>query len=275
VSRRLAKVIAGREIDNGNESVLLRVISLCPSLTELVFDLGAGTELIGRTKFCVHPSDGVAAVEKVGGTKNPKTDRIIALAPDVVLMNEEENRQEDAGLLRGAGINCHVSFPRTVEETAHMVRNIAGILDRRPSGEVIAREIEARASRVREASAGRPPVRYVYLIWRRPWMVAAGDTFASALLALAGGANAFASPASRYPEVTAAEIAAAKPDVVFFSSEPFPFTEAHAAELSGETGIPSSRMMFVDGEYITWHGSRTPAGIDYAESVIVAARGSG
>jgi iron complex transport system substrate-binding protein len=100
----------------------MRIVSLCPSLTELVFDLGLGASLVGRTKFCIHPADGVGTVEKVGGTKNPKIDRIIELAPDLVLLNEEENRREDAEALQAAGLKCHVSFPHTALDTAEMVR---------------------------------------------------------------------------------------------------------------------------------------------------------
>src|SRR5256885_12098836 len=107
----------------------MRVVSLCPSLTELVFDLGRGDTLVGRTKFCVRPADRVADVPSVGGTKNPKIDRIVALAPDLVLLNEEENRREDAEALLAAGIARHVSFPKTAEQTATMVRDIAATLD--------------------------------------------------------------------------------------------------------------------------------------------------
>ena len=104
----------------------MRLVSLCPSLTELVFDLGAGDELVGRTKFCVHPADKVEAIEKVGGTKNPKLERIIELAPDLVLMNEEENRAEDAAALEAAGIQVHSSMPRTAADTA--TPPISGVL---------------------------------------------------------------------------------------------------------------------------------------------------
>ena len=108
----------------------MRLVSLCPSLTELVFDLGLGGDLVGRTKFCIHPADGVAAVERVGGTKNPKVARIIELAPDLVLLNAEENRREDADALVRAGLRVHVSMPRDAAETAAMVRSIAGALGR-------------------------------------------------------------------------------------------------------------------------------------------------
>src|SRR3712207_2018000 len=218
-----------------------RIVSLCPSLTELVFDLGLGHALAGRTKFCVHPEGAVEAIEKVGGTKNPKIDRIIALAPDLVLLNEEENRREDAEALAAAGVRCHVSFPRDVDDTARMVRDIGGALDRREEAERIASDIERRAARVRGAARRAPAVRYAYLIWRKPWMVAGGDTFVAAMLALPGGVNVFAERSERYPTVTPDDLAAADPDAVLLSSEPFPFKEKHAEELSAATGLPRQR----------------------------------
>src|SRR3712207_6079394 len=181
----------------------MRLVSLCPSLTELVFDLGRGDDLVGRTKFCVHPVDRVDRVESLGGTKNPKVARILELAPDVVLLNEEENRREDAEALAAAGVRCHVSFPRDVDDTARMVRDIGAVLERREEAERIASDIERRAARVRESARRAPAVRYAYLIWRKPWMVAGGDTFVAAMLALPGGVNVFASHPERYPTVTA------------------------------------------------------------------------
>ncbi len=254
----------------------MRLVSLCPSLTELLFDLGVGDQLVGRTKFCVHPADLVAQVEKVGGTKNPKIERIIELAPDLVFMNAEENRVEDARVLERAGIGVHSSLPRTPDETAAMVRSIAAAVDRPDAGEVIARDIETRAQRVRAAATSRPPVRFVYLIWRKPWMSVSSDTFVSALLELAGGVNAFGSRDERYPTVEASEIASVEPDLVLLSTEPFPFAERNREELAPLTGLPRERFHIVDGELLSWHGSRTPRGIDYAEEVIRSAiNGSG
>jgi iron complex transport system substrate-binding protein len=246
----------------------MRIVSLCPSLTELVFDLGRGDDLVGVTKFCIHPADGVSTVEKVGGTKNPRVKRIIELEPDLVLLNEEENRIEDAGKLQAAGIVCHSSFPRAVSDTAAMVRSIGSAIDASVGAERIALDIEAREERVRSATRGRPPVRFAYLIWREPIMVAAAGTFVDALLGLAGGENVFPDSAERYPTVTATELADANPAAVLLSSEPFPFQERHADELSGGTGLPREAFHLVDGEMLSWHGSRTPRGIDYAESVI-------
>lgn len=250
----------------------MRVVSLCPSLTELVFDLGAGSELVGRTRFCVHPQGRVGAIETVGGTKNPKVARVIALAPDLVLMNEEENRLEDAEALRAAGLTVHASLPRTAGETAAMVRSIGRALGRAAVGEGIAAEIEARAAEVRGASHRLRAVRYAYLIWREPWMTVNEDTFVAGLLMLAKGRNVFGASDARYPEITLEQLRAADPDVVLLSSEPFPFTPSHLESLGATLGWPADRFALVDGELLSWHGSRTPRGIVYAAEVLQRVR---
>jgi ABC-type Fe3+-hydroxamate transport system substrate-binding protein len=252
----------------------MRVVSLCPSLTELAFDLGRGDALVGITDYCVHPADKVGAVEKVGGTKSPDVARIVALAPDLVLMNEEENRIEDARRLRAAGLSCHTSLPRDTRETAAMVRSIAAALGREADGERIARAIEDATLAVRAHAAGRPPVPWAYLIWRKPWMSVSDDTFAAALLNQAGGRNVFAAAAERYPTLEAAELGARDPHLVLLGSEPFPFRDEHADELAAQSGLPRARFVLADGEYLSWHGSRTPAGIEYAASLIEDARRS-
>ena len=148
----------------------MRIVSLCPSLTELVFDLGRGADLVGRTRFCIHPAGLVDVVEKVGGTKNPKVARIVELAPDLVLLNEEENRREDADALAAAGLRCHTSLPKTALDTAAMVRSIGAAVEREAEAERIATDIERRSERVRAAAHGRPEVSWAYLIWRNPYM---------------------------------------------------------------------------------------------------------
>lgn len=248
------------------------MVSLCPSLTELVFDLGVGDALVGRTKFCVHPADRVGQVEAVGGTKNPRITRIIALAPDLVLMNEEENRVEDARALEAAGIRVHTSMPRTVAETAAMVRSIGVAVGAEAAAGAIAADIERRAARVRDAARGARPVRYAYLIWREPWMTVSNDTFIAELLGMAGGVNVFGKEAVRYPTITLDQLRAAAPEVVYLSSEPFPFGAKHVEELAGRLGWPAERFVLVDGELLSWHGSRTPRGIDYAEQVVASRR---
>lgn len=246
----------------------MRLISLCPSLTELVYDLGVGDSLVGRTKFCVHPADRVESVEKVGGTKNPKIERIVELKPDLVLMNDEENRKEDADALQAAGIRVHSSMPRTATETATMVRSIGIVLGRSREAELIAADIERRADRVRREASHHPPIRYACLIWRDPIMTVSDDTFIAGLLALPGGQNVFGDSDERYPTIAAEQLHDADPLVVLLPNEPFPFQSKHVDELSEQTRLPRDRFKLADGELLSWHGSRTPRGIDYAESIL-------
>jgi ABC-type Fe3+-hydroxamate transport system substrate-binding protein len=250
----------------------MRIVSLCPSLTELVYDLGLGDDLVGITKFCIHPADRVGAVEKVGGTKDPKVERIVELAPDVVLLNEEENRIEDAEALRAAGVPCHTSMPRDAAETADMVRAIGAAVERTSEAEAIARDIEERTARIVAEAEGARPVRWAYVIWREPWMTVNADTFAHALLAQAGGVNVFADEADRYPPFDPAELARRETELVLLCTEPFPFKPEHVAEVAELTGLHPERIMVADGEYLSWHGSRTPDGVDYAAGLIAAAR---
>ncbi len=250
----------------------MRIVSLCPSLTELVVDLGLERDLVGVTSWCIHPAAVVELKTKVGGTKDPDIERIVGLQPDVVLMNEEENRIEDLQALQQRGIACHSSFPRDCAGTATMVREIGARLDAAPRAEEIARDIETRAARVRRDALGRPPVSFAYLVWRKPWIAVNGDTFAHSLLAQAGGHNVFSARAERYPRVELEQLAAAAPRAVFLCTEPFAFLERHADELARETCLPRGSFVIADGELLSWHGSRTPRGIDYAEGLIQAAR---
>lgn len=246
----------------------MKIVSLCPSLTELVFDLGAGDDLVGRTKFCVEPAQRVDAVEKVGGTKNPKIARIIELAPDLVLMNEEENRVEDADALRTAGLRVHTSMPRTPAEAAAMVRSIGMALSRSREAEPIAADIERRADRVSREATRYPPIRYACLIWREPLMTINDDTFVAGLLSLPGGQNVFGAHQERYPVITTDDLHQADPLLVLLPDEPFPFAAQHADDLSSASGLPRERFVLVDGQLLSWHGSRTPRGIDYVESIL-------
>ena len=238
----------------------MRVVSLCPSLTDSVFALGRGDELVGRTRFCVKPRGLVDAVERVGGTKNPRIDRIVALRPDVVLMNEEENRREDAEALERAGVRVLSTFARDVGCAAHALRRIAEALG--AEGEALAHATEQRAVEV--AARVERRVSYAYLIWHDPLMAAGADTYIDALLGVAGGDNI--AVGDRYP--TLATGALARAERVFLSSEPFPFAEAHREALAASTGLPVERFQLVDGELLSWHGARTLEGLAYAETVL-------
>jgi ABC-type Fe3+-hydroxamate transport system substrate-binding protein len=250
----------------------VRLVSLCPSLTELVFDLGAGDELVGITDYCVHPADRVVDIETVGGTKTPDLARIAELRPDLVLMNDEENRFDDARELEACGVRLHSTMPRDCAETAGMVRSIGAALGREAEAARIAADIEDRAARVRAEAEGLREVTWAYLIWDRPLMTVNADTFANALLAQAGGVNVFGALPERYPEITDQQLAAEDPELVLLCTEPYAFEERHAHDLARRTGLPRERFRIADGEYLSWHGSRTPSGIDYAAGLIAAAR---
>ena len=245
----------------------MRIVSLCPSLTELVFDLGRGGDLIACTKFCIHPERRVKRLMKVGGTKDPQVEQIAALFPDLVLMNGEENRREDYQALKGQGLNCHSTMPRTIEETAEMVRSIADLLDSTERGAEIAEKIEQRAAIARETAAGRAPATFAYMIWRDPLMSVNQDTFSSSLLCNAGGVNVFADKSDRYPMVDMEELRSIAPDKIFLCTEPYPFKSKDVVDLSVELDVPMEQIYIADGELLSWHGSRTPAGIDYATSL--------
>jgi len=244
-----------------------RVVSLCPSLSELVWELGAGALLVGRTRFCVAPAELRERVPAVGGTKDPSLARIAELAPDLVLMNEEENRREDGEALRARGIALATFFPQAVEDVPPMVRRVGALLGAEPAAEALAAAIEERAAEVARRAVGAG-LTFVYVIWRRPWMTVTPGTYVASLLARTGARNAVPAGPVRYPEIGAAEIARLAPDRVLLSSEPYPFRPAHAADLARESGLDPGRIRLVDGAALSWHGARTLAGLAYAESIL-------
>ncbi|HET9795254.1 MAG TPA: helical backbone metal receptor [Thermoanaerobaculia bacterium] len=230
----------------------LRIVSLCPSLTETLVEIGVMP--VGVTRYCIRPREALRKVSKVGGTKNPDLDRIRILAPDLVVANAEENRPEDLAAL-GKEFAVHVSLPRTVAEVPGVVRELGVAVGRPEEGKRLAAEIE-RATAV----PGPATFRYAYFIWKDPWMSVSGDTYVSDLLRYAGGANVFGEEPARYPEITPARVRAAAPDVLFFPSEPFPFSEGHRPAIEAVFGR-STPIEFVDGDDCCWHGARTRDGL--------------
>ncbi len=234
-----------------------RIVSLVPSQTELLADLGLDDEVVGVTRFCVHPEDWKARKRIVGGTKNVNIERVRALAPDLVLANLEENTRADVETL-DAFAPVFVTDVRDVPGAAAMIRTVGRLTGQRERADTLAHEIEADF----DALAAHPPLRAAYLIWRKPYMSVGRDTFIHDVMTRAGFENVFAAH-TRYPEVTPEALAAARPDVVLLSSEPYPFAEKHREELSAL--VPEARIVLVDGELFSWYGSRlrrTPAYLD-------------
>lgn len=226
----------------------MRVVSLVPSLTELLADLGLDEEVVGLTRFCVHPTDWKARKTVVGGTKNVRVERVAALAPDLVLANREENTREAVEAI-AAFARVHVTEVRTVDDALAMIQEVGALVARPGPAARLATEI-ATAFAMLPATE---PVRVAYLIWRRPYMTVGGDTYVSDVLARGGFVNVFADR-TRYPEVTPEDLAARRPEAILLSSEPYPFRPAHAAELA--EAVPDVPIHFVDGEAFSWYGPR-------------------
>ncbi len=230
----------------------MRIISLVPSTTETLFALGVGHHVVGRTAFCVLPREALT-VPEVGGTKTPNIERIAALQPDLILVNAEENRAEDVAALMGVA-PVHSFYPRTVAHAIADLEILGRLVGRADRGGGLAAEARARLA---EVQARAQPFSYAYLIWMRPWMAAAGGTYVADLLAQAGGVNIFADAAAPYPTITLDDLYARAPDVIFLSSEPYPFAARHADELARLSPSPEHwrpRVQLVDGRACGWHG---------------------
>lgn len=236
-----------------------RIVSLVPSQTELLADLDLEKEVVGITKFCVHPARWWRTKTRVGGTKKLHLDRIEALEPDLVLANKEENERTQIEAL-SARFPVWVSDVANLEDAFDMIRRVGALTGREAPAADMAARIREGFARLREASARRPPLRVAYFIWRDPWMVAGGDTFIHSVLQAAGLHNVFADRL-RYPEVTIEELAQAAPDALLLSSEPFPFGEKDVHELAEL--LPHVPAVLVDGQMCSWYGSRLLYTPDY------------
>ena len=230
-----------------------RVVSLVPSLTEWLAALGLDRETVGLTRFCVHPEGWKARKAIVGGTKNVDVDKVLALQPDLVVASREENVREPVEALAAAGVAVALSDIATVEGALDAMAALARVLGRESEG---APRVAAIRARVQRLAPMRPAPRVLYLIWRDPWMAVGGDTYISDVLARGGFENVTAAHA-RYPVLADAELAALQPDAVLLSSEPYPFGEAHRAEV--QALVPGARVVRVDGEPFSWYGARLAA----------------
>jgi len=176
-----------------------RIVSLVPSVTESLFDLGAGDKVVGRTDYCVYPTPEVESIPAVGGTKNPDVARILALKPDLVIANQEENRPSDVAALQAAGIPVFVSFPRTVRAALDLLWELARLADVHDQATARIEALERLYAQTVAWASSVPPVRVFCPIWRDPWMTFNAATYAHDLLATCGAANVFAERSRRYP----------------------------------------------------------------------------
>lgn len=219
-----------------------RVVSLVPSLTEAVAVSAPGL-LVGATDWCTHPAE--LDLERIGGTKNPNTTRIIALAPDLVLANEEENRAPDLDALRAAGIPVWVTGIRTLDQALTSLDRMLTLACDVPRPSWLDRARDAW-DQVRPAE---PAVRAIVPIWRRPWMVLGRDTFAGDVLVRLGVQHVYTDHAERYPAIPIEELAATGAELVVLPDEPYRFTAD-----DGPEAFPHAASALVSGRHLTWYG---------------------
>jgi ABC-type Fe3+-hydroxamate transport system substrate-binding protein len=221
-----------------------RVVSLVPSLTETLFDLGAGACVVGITDFCIFPPG--LDLPRVGGTKNPHIDEIRALKPDLVYMNYEENLRRHADAIREFA-RVHVSEPKSVDDVAALIAELGELHGKRERAQELVNELQQE-----RAAMPKRTFTFACAIWKKPWMWCGGDTYVSNLVECAGGINVLRDR-TRYPEIDVSEV---KADVVFLPDEPYAFTREDAA------AIPNSVGPF-PGHLFTWHGTRTILGLRF------------
>lgn len=236
-------------------------MSLVPSLTETLFAIGAGDDVVAITDYCVFPAG--LTLPRVGGTKNPSVDAIRELRPDLVHMNLEENLERDARAIR-AFAPIFVTEPKRVADVATLFRTLGQIHDRSERAGQLASELEAEI-----AIGQRRAFTFACAIWKSPWMWCGGDTYVSDLITCAGGRNVVGD-FTRYPSIGIDDVLALHPDIVFLPDEPYEFTEADAEELRARGARVTGPF---PGHLFTWHGVRTLEGLRWVRWTVDGGRG--
>jgi ABC-type Fe3+-hydroxamate transport system substrate-binding protein len=240
-----------------------RIVSLVPSITELVCDLGLAGQLVGRTGFCVHPRDIVRRIPKVGGTKDVDLDKLRELRPTHIILNIDENRKEDALALAEFVPELIVTHPLAPLDNLALYRLIGGIFGREDEAEVLCGKFEGAYAGLQSAARAFSPDRVLYLIWKNPWMTVSRDTYVSRMLALVKWETVPANCADRYPKIELSSDLLDGVGVVLLSSEPYLFRDPQVAELRTEPFMREKYIALIDGEMTAWYGSRAIEGLEY------------
>lgn len=244
---------------------LKRIVSLVPSQTELLYDLQLDEEIVGITKFCVHPESWFKSKRKIGGTKDFKPEEIRKLQPDLILANKEENNEESLSLLMEE-FPVWVSDISGYSSALEMISAVGTLTGKKEKAEQLIKEIEANFFTLKQftaANSGKAP-HVLYFIWKEPWMVAGKNTFIQDMLRHCGLNPMITAP--RYPEISLNDIRDLQPDYIFLSSEPYPFNKDHKDLFSGI--LPPERIILVDGEFFSWYGSRLRMAASYFISLV-------
>ena len=247
----------------------MRIISLVPSQTELLFDLGLNDEVVGITKFCIHPKPWLKEKTIVGGTKQLNHQKIESLKPDLIIGNKEENSKNDIELLMQK-YPVWMSDINTLKEALQMIESIANITQTSQKGNQLIEKINHEFELLPHANQSKK--RIAYFIWNKPMMVAGKDNFINSILSRLGFENVFANQLNspqisyRYPQITSTELAAAAPDTIYLSSEPFPFKDKHVQQFKAI--CPYAEIKIVNGEMFSWYGSRLSFAPTYFKTLI-------
>jgi ABC-type Fe3+-hydroxamate transport system substrate-binding protein len=231
-----------------------RVVSLVPSITETLFELGAGDDVVGITDFCIFPPD--LALPRLGGTKNPRVEEIRALKPDLVHMNLEENLRRHGDAIETFA-PVFVTEPKSVEDVEALLEQLGAIHDRRERAAALVDRL-----RIERSSLPRRSFSFACPIWKSPWMWCGGDTYVSRLVESAGGRNVLGDR-TRYPQLALEEVLSLRPEIIFLPDEPYLFTLWDAEEIRGPRVIGP-----FPGHLFTWHGSRTIQGLRYLREAL-------
>lgn len=234
-----------------------KIVSLVPSQTELLFDLNLNDKIAALTKFCIYPKNRIVNKEIIGGTKSLHLNKIVQIAPDLIIANKEENSRDEIEAL-AANFPVWISDIQNLEDALNMITSIGDLTNTKVKACAIG---DAIAESFGELRPMQKVLKVVYLIWRKPYMSVNRATFIHDMLERIGSINLCAGAQSRYPEISDAELTHLNPDVVLLSSEPYPFSEKHVQELSQM--LPTSRIELVDGELFSWYGSRLLHSPDY------------
>ena len=237
----------------------VRIVSLVPNLTEMLCTLGLADQVVGRTGFCIHPTDVVRGIPKVGGTKDVDLDKVRALAPTHLVVNVDENEKPTVDALRAFVPHVLVTHPIEVADNAGLLRLFGAVFDRGAQAEAWCDRLEAELAANRAAAFA--PQRVLYLIWKRPWMTVGPDTFIARMLRTVGLHAVAPDTGARYPEVDFQRFGPERFDRVLLSTEPYRFGPRHVAALRADPALGGRPVTLIDGEMTSWYGVRAIQGL--------------
>lgn len=247
-----------------------RIVSLVPSITELLVDLGLAPKLVGRTGFCIHPAEVVAGIPKVGGTKDVNIEKIRTLAPTHLVVNIDENEKPTVDALAQFVPNVVVTHPNTPLDNLGLVRLMGGIFGAEAAAEAWCQEFEMEYAALHAQPQGQQRT-VLYCIWQDPWMSVSRETYIAAMLAELGWKLPVLADRARYPRFEWSAQLVDEVDAVLLSTEPYRFTEAHVDALEKQVGKP---VFLVDGEMMSWYGTRALAGLRYLRQLRAMVEGA-